>query len=266
MNKMRRTSNGGIPAVATVQAARTAGVTTLSVDTQQYWPTIGDVAFSTYKLDTQNNRVAGSQVDWTGTSNGTNTISGLTRTGGAADTGNAIGDKVQMGPTAQWAEDLIEGLGSQHSLTDGSHGAITATTVAATGAITAASFTPTGAVLLDGTSNSSYRYVLTSADGSNGYFTKSFAHGLTYIPWINAQVVDALGAVHPMPWIHTLGADHWGSGSAIKPPELWIEIESIDATNINVVGTFSAISGLSIFASNESAPGFQFKFWCYPQP
>lgn len=143
--KFRKTSNGGIPAVATVQASRTTGVTSLTVDTQQFWPTGNPVAFSTYKVDANNKRLAGSQTDWDATSNGTNTLTGLVAVGGAADAGNAIGDKVQMGPTAQWAEDLIDGLLNQH-VNDGTHSNVTAITVAASGAITAGSFSTSGSL------------------------------------------------------------------------------------------------------------------------
>lgn len=131
-DKLKRTSKGGIPAVATVASPRTTGVTSLIVDTQQFWPTSTDsplatgVSFSTYKVDTNNNKIAGSQTDWSAISDGVNTLSGMVRTGGATDTGNAVGDKVQMGPTADWAEGVIQGLGNQHNA-DGTHGAITTT-------------------------------------------------------------------------------------------------------------------------------------------
>jgi microcystin-dependent protein len=134
-DKLKKTSNGGIPAVATVQVARSSGILSLSVDTQQFWPTSTGVAFSTYKVDTNNVKVPNTQIDWAGVSNGTNLISGMVRVGGVADNGNAIGDKVQMGPTAQWAEDLIDGLANQHNVADGSHKAITTDTMTASGAV-----------------------------------------------------------------------------------------------------------------------------------
>lgn len=135
-DKFKRASNGGIPVVATVQSLRAPGGTTLSVDTQQFWPdnTQTGVDFSTYKLDTNNVKVPGSQIDWKGVSNGTNSLSGMVQVGGASDTGNAVGDKVQMGPTAQWGDDIATGILVQHSQ-DGTHNAITATTITATGAI-----------------------------------------------------------------------------------------------------------------------------------
>src|SRR5690348_3916004 len=132
-DKLSKTANGGIPVVATVQASRTSGVASLTVDTQTYWPTDTGIKFSTYKVDTSGNKVAGSQIDWKGVSNGTNTLNNMVRVGGASDTGNAIGDKVQMGPTAQWGEDLIEALINQHNQLDGSHRNITTDTITTTG-------------------------------------------------------------------------------------------------------------------------------------
>lgn len=125
--KFRKTSNGGIPAIATVQSSRSTGVTSLSVDTQQFWPAGSTIDFSTYKIDPSDNtrRLAGSQTDWEGVSNGTNTLSSLVVVGGAADSGNAIGDKVQMGPTADWAEGIVDGLLNEHN-DDGTHKNITA--------------------------------------------------------------------------------------------------------------------------------------------
>lgn len=143
--KFRKTSNGGIPAVATVQNPRTTGVFNLTVDTQQFWPTGAIVDFSTYKVDANNKRIAGSQTDWTATSDGTSALSGMTVVGGAADAGNAVGDKVQMGPTAWWAEGIVEGLLNQHN-NDGTHSNVTAVTVAASGAISAGSLSTSGAL------------------------------------------------------------------------------------------------------------------------
>jgi microcystin-dependent protein len=134
-DKLSETANGGIPAVAHVTATRATGVTSLSVDTQQYWPTSTGIKFSTYKVDTNGKQIAGSQTDWRGTSDGTGTLSNIARTGGAADAGNAIGDVVQMGPTAQWAEDLMEGLLAEHKQ-DGTHTNLNTDTLTATGNVT----------------------------------------------------------------------------------------------------------------------------------
>jgi hypothetical protein len=116
-DKISKTSTGDIAAVATVTAPRASGVTTLSVDTQLNWPTDTGIKFSTFKIDSSNKKIANSQIDWRGVSNGSNAISNIARTGGAADTGNAAGDKVVMIITAQWGEDIAEALLVSHSQT-----------------------------------------------------------------------------------------------------------------------------------------------------
>lgn len=131
-DKFKRSSNGGIPVVATVQTPRTTGATSLAVDTQQFWPTSSGIAFSTYKLDANNKKIPGTQTDWEGVSDGTSTLSSIVRTGGAADGGNAINDKVQMVITAQWGEDLIDGILIGHNQ-DGSHKALVAPSAAIAG-------------------------------------------------------------------------------------------------------------------------------------
>lgn len=49
--------------------------------------------------------------------------------GGAGDIGNAIGDYVEMGPTAQWGEDIAEAFLHEHSNPSGAHSAITTTSI-----------------------------------------------------------------------------------------------------------------------------------------
>jgi len=132
MAQIRKVSSGGIPVVATVQNPRTSGVDSLDVDTQQYWYSGTGICFSTYKVDSNNKKVAGSQTDWVGVSNGTNQLTSMVRTGGAADNGNSIGDKVQMGPTAAWAQDLADALLAQHN-SDGTHKNVTTNTLAVSG-------------------------------------------------------------------------------------------------------------------------------------
>src|SRR5690348_3711778 len=108
-DKASEAANGGIPAAAHVTATRATGATTLLVDTQQDWPVGTGIKFSTYKVDSNGAKIAGSQTDWRGISDGgtPGNINNIAWTGGAADSGNAIGDVVVMGPTAQWAEDFI---------------------------------------------------------------------------------------------------------------------------------------------------------------
>ncbi len=230
------------------------------------WPTADAVFFGIDVVGSDGKRVANTYTEWKGVISG-GTITDIELINGS-DQDYAAGPntRVYMLITAAWANSIVDALTAEHSKT-GTHGDVTATAVTVSGAVTAQKLNPTGAVFLDGTSDATFRHVPTSAEASAGYFTAAFPHGLGYTPWVSkAQVVDVTGAKHPMPWLHTASNDHFGSGSAVKPPDLWIEIESIDSTNINIVATWAAISGLSIVAANETAPGFQFQFYCEPQP
>lgn len=136
-DKISRTANGGIPVVASVTSPRSVGVTTLSVDTQTNWPTGSGIKFSTFKTKTNSDgsksRISSTQTDWRGVTNGTNTITSMVYTGGLADPGNAVGDAVVLGPTAQWADDFAAAMSNQHNQLDGSHKGITTDTIATTG-------------------------------------------------------------------------------------------------------------------------------------
>lgn len=133
-DKLTDTFNSANPNVARVTAGRTAGATTLVCDNLAGWPTVSKVHFSTYQLNTANAVVAGTQIDWSGIVSG-NSIGSLVRLAGATDAGNSINDVVEMNPTASWAHDLFTWGGAEHNQLDGTHKAITATSLAATGNI-----------------------------------------------------------------------------------------------------------------------------------
>lgn len=126
MDKITRTANGGRPTATTATGTRSIAGTTLSCGSLSGWPTASAVHFVTYKIDTSSNVIAGTQCDWKGIVSGT-TITNLTLEAGT-DAGNAIGDVVEMLPTAQWGEDLAEGLEVEHNR-DGTHAGITATSI-----------------------------------------------------------------------------------------------------------------------------------------
>lgn len=113
-DKFAATFNSANPNVATVTATRTAAATTLQCDDLSGWPTSTVVHFSTYQINTSNQVVAGTQIDWKGIVSGNN-IGTLTRVAGATDAGNTIGDVVEMNPTASWADDLVDGLLVAHN-------------------------------------------------------------------------------------------------------------------------------------------------------
>lgn len=81
------------------------------------------------------------QTDWKGTLSGT-TISNMTLTGGT-DQAYSAGDIIEITPTAKWAKDIYDWGIAEHNQ-DGTHAAITATSVVASGNITAANFVTTG--------------------------------------------------------------------------------------------------------------------------
>jgi hypothetical protein len=126
------TFNNANPNVARVNGTRVPSGSTLSCDNLAGWPTTTKADFSTYKIDTNNAVIAGTQTDWKGVVSG-NTISSITRVAGAADTGNAIGDVVEMNPTGTWANDLVNGILVQHTQT-GAHHDITSTNATITNA------------------------------------------------------------------------------------------------------------------------------------
>ncbi len=113
-DKFARTFNSTNPNVARVNTNRTMGATTLAGDNLAGWPTDTVVHFSTYQIDTSDQVVEGTQTDWLGIVSG-NSVGSLTRLAGAADSGNTTGDIMEMGPTASWADKLIQGLIVSHN-------------------------------------------------------------------------------------------------------------------------------------------------------
>ncbi len=129
--------NGNYPATGVVSAERTAGDSVLTCADLSGWATDTAVHFSTYRLDTSGAINPASQTDWKGVVSG-NTISNLTRLAGAADTGNAVGDIVQLNPTIGWLEDLINGILVSHDQSGALKSGIIGSTQLASGAVTSA--------------------------------------------------------------------------------------------------------------------------------
>jgi len=113
-DKFADTYNAANPNVARVTSTRSAAGTSLSCDNLSGWPTGTVVHFSTYRLNTSNAVVAGTQIDWVGIVSGS-TIGSLTRITGATDNGSAVGDVVEMNPTAKWASNLVNGILVSHN-------------------------------------------------------------------------------------------------------------------------------------------------------
>lgn len=97
------------------------------------WPTTTAVHFIIYTTDSSGNKILGSQTDWKGVVSGT-TITSLVLKAGT-NTGYSIGAIVEAAPTAAWADDLYSWGIAQHN-EDGSHGAITATSINVSSTVT----------------------------------------------------------------------------------------------------------------------------------
>lgn len=139
-----------------VTSPRAGGGTTLAVDNCNWDQTTGKI-FATYKVDTSNNVVAGTEIIWKGVVNSTTSIGSLSRIAGASDTGSAIGDIVELLPASAWANNLVSGLLSAGLTQAGGMGAIAPTSVTSTGAVSGTTGTFSGAVSDTGTALSTYR-------------------------------------------------------------------------------------------------------------
>ena len=132
-DKFTQATNGSRPAATTLTALHSGGGTTMSCSALTGWPTATAVHFIVYTTDASGNKVAGSQTDWKGVVSGTNLINCELKAG--TDSGYSIGAIVECAPTAYWAKDMADGMIAEHEQ-DGTHGAITPTSVVSSGPIT----------------------------------------------------------------------------------------------------------------------------------
>ena len=131
-DKITKVKDGSNPNVARVVTPRPANSDTLSVDSLTGWTEDTAVHFMTYRVDSTGKVVPGSQRDWKGMANkATGQIISLQIQNNAIDDGNLVGDIVQAGPTASWAQDLAEAMLESHN-SDGSlkKGAVGAESIA----------------------------------------------------------------------------------------------------------------------------------------
>ena len=127
--------NGSYPAVATVTSARSAGGATLACDDLSSWATDTPVHFSTFQTTADGSVDTTTQTDWKGIVVG-NTITEMTRLAGAADSGNASGDRVELNPTIGWLDDLVTGLLVSHKQNGGLKDSSVTESSITTGAVT----------------------------------------------------------------------------------------------------------------------------------
>ena len=131
-DKITKVKDGSNPNVARVVTPRPANSDTLSVDSLTGWTEDTAMHFMTYRVDSTGKVVPGSQRDWKGMANkATGQIISLQIQNNAIDDGNLVGDIVQAGPTASWAQDLAEAILESHN-SDGSlkRGAVGADNIA----------------------------------------------------------------------------------------------------------------------------------------
>jgi len=117
-DKITDTRNAARPTSAAVSTARAIGGANLACNGLTGWPTDSKVHFVTYQVDTNNNPVAGSQLDCSGIVS-SSTITNLEIIDGV-DGGNSVGDIVEMLPTAAWGQDLADALTLEHDR-EGNH-------------------------------------------------------------------------------------------------------------------------------------------------
>lgn len=117
-DKITDVRNAARPNSARVSTSRSAGGANLACNDLTGWPTASKVHFVTYQIDSNSNPVSGTQLDCSGIVSGA-TITNLAVIDGT-DTGNSVGDVVEMLPTAAWGQDLADGLTVGHDRT-GAH-------------------------------------------------------------------------------------------------------------------------------------------------
>jgi len=139
-DKFHKASNGTRAEATTLTAQKALAASSISTAALNGWPTDTPVNFQLYTTDTQGNIVPGSQSDWVGIVSGT-TITQLQLTGGSDDI-YPIGTIVVCLPTSDWADSLVEGILTQHNQ-DGTHGAVTASSLTSTSGLTVSGGTVT---------------------------------------------------------------------------------------------------------------------------
>lgn len=160
-DKITDVRNAARPNSARVTSGRSAAGATLACDNLAGWPTASKVHFVTYAIDSNSNPVAGTQLDCYGLVSGNN-IGSFTVVDGN-DTGNSIGDVVEMLPTAAWGQDLADALTLQHSRL-GAHVGISNT-----GGMTNTGGTTTDTLAVSGASTHTGATTLTGPVSGAGY-------------------------------------------------------------------------------------------------
>ena len=185
----KKASNGVRPVPTTLSAIHSTGGTTLTCVALTGWATTTGVSFCVYTTDTNGNKVAGTQTDWSGVVSGS-TITNISLKGGT-DQNYSIGAVVEAAPIAGWADDIATGALVQHNQ-DGTHAVVTATSVAATGDInasTVSSLKDTGIALSTYRNESQFGYTVggTGVWSGDAYASTRAASMTAWTGYINGQ-------------------------------------------------------------------------------
>lgn len=185
----KKASNGVRPVPTTLSAIHSTGGTTLTCVALTGWATTTGVSFCVYTTDTNGNKVAGTQTDWSGVVSGS-TITNIVLKGGT-DQNYSIGAVVEAAPIAGWADDIATGALVQHNQ-DGTHAAVTATSVTATGDInasTVSSLKDTGIALSTYRNEDAVNYTVanTGVWSGDAYASTRNASMTAWTGYINGQ-------------------------------------------------------------------------------
>jgi len=154
-DKFGRASDGtGYVHITTVKTARVAATMTLECYDLSKASTTTPVFFMTYKkvVDPVTEEVTiSNQTSWKALVNiATNSFTNMEVAPGYTDIGNEVGDFVELMPTSYWGDELASGIMQQHKA-DGTHNAVTATSLSTTGNISAGgTLSSTGATSVGG--------------------------------------------------------------------------------------------------------------------
>lgn len=258
-DKFTQGTNGSRPLPTTLTAIKAIGATSISCGALTGWPTATAVHFIIYNIDTSGNKVAGTQTDWKGIVSGT-TITNLSLKAGT-DNGYAVGAVVECAPTAYWAKDMADGMLVEHDQ-DGTHGAITASSVVASGAISAASgtftsLTVTGTATSQGWTPLGATPNTVTANGNRNYdlvFNSTDLTG-TLSPGMKLQLTRTVAA--PSQCTSLNGTTQYYSKAS--PNKLaftddfvvsaWIKLSSYPATAGLIASRYNGTSGWNFFVN-----------------
>jgi hypothetical protein len=108
-DKFNKIKDGVVRPLPTfLTAQKTNGATSMQLDDTTGWEDSTAVHGILYRIDSNGDRIPGSQIDWKGTISGT-TVSNLQITAGTDDI-YEVGSVVELAATAGWGQDVVDGI------------------------------------------------------------------------------------------------------------------------------------------------------------